>query len=161
MRGECGNSPNPKITEEYPMEYKLTILGRLDALNDYTAANRRNYHVGGDMKKDNENIIIWAIRNQLKNLHILNPVIIHYEFFEKDRRRDNDNILSCAAKFVQDSLVKTKVLQNDNQKCIHRFWFDTYIDQKNPRVEVTIIEITKEQTKLNLRDLLKQLEVGD
>ena len=142
------------------MEYKLTIPNRLDALNEYTSANRKHYHAGGNMKRENENIIIWAIRQQLHKIHILNPVIIHYQFYEKDMRRDNDNILSCAAKFVQDSLVKTGVLQNDTRKHIHRFWFDTDVDAKNPRVEVTIIEITKEQTKLSLCELLKQLEVG-
>ena len=144
------------------MEYKLIIDGRLDGLNEYTSANRTNPHKGGKMKQDNEDIIIWRIRQQLKNLKIESPVLIYYQFFEKDNRRDNDNILSSASKFTQDSLVKTKVLENDNKKCIHRFYFDTYIDAKNPRIEVTITELTKEQAKMDLEELLRDLhKVGD
>ena len=59
--------------KELPMEYKLVIFGRLDGLNDYTAANRTNPHKGGKMKKDNEETVIWAIRQQLRRLHIESP----------------------------------------------------------------------------------------
>ncbi len=33
------------------MEYKFTIPGRLEGLNNYTAANRMNYKAGGRMKR--------------------------------------------------------------------------------------------------------------
>lgn len=143
------------------MEYKFTILGRLDGLNNYTSANRTNYQVGKRMKHDNEDTVIWAIRQQLRGIHISCPVLIYYQFYEPNSKRDNDNILSCAAKFIQDSLVKTKVLQNDSQKCIHNFYFDTFKDKHNPRIEVAITELTKEQSQMKLYDILKILEVGD
>ena len=115
------------------MEYKFTIPGRLDGLNEYTAANRTNPHKGGHMKQKNEDGIIWQIRRQLPGIGTITaPVLIYYRFFEKDRRRDNDNILSCAAKFVLDSL----------------------------RIEVTITELTAGQAKMTLKDLLKDLETG-
>lgn len=139
------------------MKHKLIIPGRLDALNEYTSANRTNPYKGGKMKKDNEDVVIWSIRQQLRGLHINRPVLIYYQFYEPNSKRDNDNILSCAAKFVQDSLVKTNVLINDNQKCIHRFYFDTYVDIKNPRIEVTITELEGEQIKMDLADILKAL----
>lgn len=139
------------------MEHKFTILGRLDALNEYTSANRTNPHKGGRMKRENEEIIIWSIRQQLRGIHISNPVLIYYRFYEPNKKRDNDNILSCAAKFIQDSLVKTKVLENDNQKCIHNFYFDTHVDTHNPRIEVLITELTEEQSKMDLADLLREL----
>lgn len=142
------------------MEYKLTILGRLDGLNEYTTANRTNPYKGVKMKRDNEDTVIWQIRQQLRGVHINRPVLIYYRFFEPNQRRDNDNILSGAAKFIQDSLVKTKVLNDDNQKCIPKFYFDTFVDNKNPRIELTITELTEEQAKMNLADLLKNLEVG-
>lgn len=140
------------------MDYKLTILGRLDALNDYTAANRQNYHKGGRMKKDNEETIIWQIRQQLRNVHINKPVLIYYRFFEPNNRRDNDNILSCATKFVQDSLVKTKVLEDDNKAHIHNFYFDTFVDKTNPRIEITITELNENQANMTLHDLLIDLD---
>ena len=140
------------------MEYKLTIPGRLEGLNEYTAANRTNPYKGGKVKKDCEYTIIWCIRQQLKGLHIQCPVLIYYQFYEKDRRRDGDNILSCAAKFVQDSLVKTGVLPDDNQKYIPNFYHDIQVDNKEPRIEVIITELSKEQASMPLAELLRDLE---
>ncbi len=144
------------------MEYKFTILGRLDGLNTYTVANRTNYQNGGRMKRDNEDTVIWSIRQQLPGVHIDRdmPVLIYYRFYERDRRRDGDNILSCAAKFIQDSLVKTHVLAEDNRDCIPHFYHDIFVDKKNPRIEVIITELTKEQAQMTLKELLKDLEKG-
>ena len=65
------------------MEYKFTILGRLDGLNEYTAANRTNPHKGGRMKQKNEDGIIWQIRRQLPGIGTITaPVLIYYRFFE-------------------------------------------------------------------------------
>lgn len=142
------------------MEYKFTIPGRLEGLNNYTTANRMNYRVGGRMKRDNEDMVCWCIRQQLKGVHIEKPVLIYYHCFEKDNRRDGDNILSCATKFIQDSLTRTKVLQEDNRKHIPHFYHDVTVDKENPRIEVTITELTPDQAKMKLRDLLKDLETG-
>lgn len=123
------------------MEHKFVILGRLDALNEYTSANRTNYRVGGRMKRDNEETIMWAIRQQLRGLHITRPVIIHYTFYEINKFRDKDNILSCAMKFIQDSLVKTKVLKNDGWSEIENFTHEFRVDKNNPRIEVVLEEV--------------------
>lgn len=142
------------------MEYLLVIPGRLDGLNTYTVANRTNPHKGGKVKRDNEELIMWCIRQQLRGVHIEKPVLIYYHFYERDNRRDGDNILSCAAKFIQDSLTKTKVLQDDNRRRIPHFYHDVTVDRGNPRIEVTITELSPEQAIMPLRDLLKALEVG-
>jgi Holliday junction resolvase RusA-like endonuclease len=123
------------------MEYKFTILGRLDALNEYTSANRQNPYVGGEMKRDNENTIIWAIRQQLSGVHISKSVIIHYTFYEKNKRRDKDNILSAAMKFIQDSLVKCGVLKNDGWSEIENFTHNFLVDKNNPRIEIILEEV--------------------
>ena len=123
------------------MTYYLTILGRLDGLNDYTAANRNNPYSGGRMKRSNEDLIIWSIRQQLRGIHISKPVIIHYKFYEKDRRRDKDNILSCAMKFIQDSLVKCHVINNDGWNEIENFTHEFYVDKGHQRIEVTLEEV--------------------
>lgn len=123
------------------MEHRLTILGRLDGLNEYTAANRTNPHKGGKMKKDNEDTVIWAIRQQLRGLHISNPVILKYDFYEPNKKRDLDNISSFAHKVIQDSLVKTGVLKNDGWNEITGFLDQFYCDNERPRIEVTIVEV--------------------
>lgn len=142
------------------MDYKFTIPGRLDGLNEYTTANRTNPKKGGRFKKKNENFILRQIEQQLSGVHIINPVLIYYQFYEKDRRRDNDNILSCASKFIQDSLKKAWVIKDDGQKYVPHFYFDTFVDKENPRIEVTITELTPEQAKMKLKDLLRDLEEG-
>ena len=68
------------------MEYKFTIPGRLDGLNDYTAANRTNPRKGGRMKKKSEDSIIWYIRQQLPGVHITDPVLIYYQFYKLQQR---------------------------------------------------------------------------
>lgn len=40
------------------------------------------------------------------------------------------------------------------------FYHDVSVDKDNPRIEVTITELTAEQAKMKLRDLLKDLETG-
>ena len=122
------------------MQYKFTIQGRLDGLNEYTAANRTNPYKGGKMKKDNEEVVIWAIRQQLKGLHINVPVILKYDFYEPNRRRDLDNISSFAHKVIQDALVKTNVLKNDGWNEIISYIDQFYLDKENPRIEVTLEE---------------------
>lgn len=123
------------------MEHKLIILGRLDGLNEYTAANRTNPHKGGKMKKDNEETVIWQIRQQLRNVHINKPVILKYDFYEPNKKRDLDNISSFAHKVIQDSLVKTKVLKNDGWNEIVGYLDQFYCDKDKPRIEVTIAEV--------------------
>ena len=123
------------------MEYRLTILGRLPGFNEYTSANRTNPYKGGKMKKDAEEIIIWQIRQQLRGVHITNPIVLKYDFFEPNKKRDLDNISSFAHKVIQDSLVKTEVIKNDGWNEITGYIDQFYLDKENPRIEVTIVEV--------------------
>jgi Holliday junction resolvase RusA-like endonuclease len=123
------------------VEYHFIINGRLPGLNEYTAANRTNPHKGGKMKKNAEEALIWSIRQQLRGIHINRPVILKYDFYEPNKKRDLDNISSFAHKVIQDSLVKTKVLKNDGWKNITGFLDQFYCDPKNPRIEVAIVEV--------------------
>ena len=142
------------------MEYKFTIP-RIPGMNEYTDANRAHYGKGGRMKKEYEDEIIAHIRKQIPSVHMLTkPVLIYYQFYEINRRRDNDNILFCAAKFVQDSLKRAWIIRDDGQKYIPHFYFDTFVDKENPRIEVTVTELTEEQAKMTLRELFRDLEMG-
>ncbi len=122
------------------MEYSLLIKGRLDGLNDYTAASRTNPYKGNKMKADNEAIVICAIRQQLRRLHIESPVVLKFAWYEPNRKRDHDNVSSFGRKVIQDALVKCKVLQDDGWRCVVGFTDDFYCDKENPRIEVLIVE---------------------
>lgn len=123
------------------MEHKLIIIGKLPGLNDYISANRTHPQKGNNMKKDSEEAVIWPIRQQLRDLHITKPVMLKYDFYEPNKKRDLDNISSFAHKVIQDSLVKTGVLKNDGWNEIIGMLDQFYCDAKYPRIEVTIVEV--------------------
>ena len=124
-------------------DMKFTIYGRLPSLNEYLAAERstirgrRGHSAGNSMKHSCEIMIINAIRKaRLKR--IKSPVVLHYTFYESNRKRDLDNISATAHKFVQDALVKAGILENDGWHWIEGFTDAFAVDAKNPRIEVEI-----------------------
>lgn len=122
---------------------KLIIRGKLPSLNDYTNECRLDRYAGASMKKQVENLIGVSIRLS----HILPvkpPIILHYRWYEKDMRRDFDNI-TFAQKFVQDALVRNGIIPDDNRKIIPKATHEVLLDKKNPRIEVEIEEIRKEK----------------
>ena len=128
-------------------EYKLILKGTLPGLNDYLRAERsftrrgtKGHSCGNDMKQECQMLIANAIRLQLKRLMIHNPVFIRYSFYEPNRKRDLDNIAGVAHKFVQDSLVKCGVLENDGWDNITGFSDQFFLDRHNPRIEFVIQE---------------------
>ena len=123
------------------MTYKFTIKGKLPCLNEYIKAINSNRHKGNKLKQDTEDIIIWIIKPQLRGVHIKRLVLIKYDFYEPNKRRDLDNVSSFAKKVIQDSLVKAEVLQNDGWKNILGSSEQFYCDRENPRIEVTIVEV--------------------
>lgn len=123
------------------MEYLLIIPGKLANLNDYITAERTNRYKGAQLKSDSESIVIAAIRKCLRGVRIDRPVFMEYTWYERDKRRDKDNISSFGRKVIQDSLVHSHVLKNDGWKEIVGF-SDTFgVDTTNPRIEVRIREV--------------------
>jgi Holliday junction resolvase RusA-like endonuclease len=110
-------------------------------LNDYIQSCSRHPQVGAKMKRDYMIIASNAIRKQLGRLKIVNPVKIHYFFYEGDVRRDFSNVGSFATKVIEDALQKCGVLKNDNQVWVKGYTHDFYVDKQNPRIEVIIEEL--------------------
>lgn len=123
------------------MEYLLTVPGTLNNLNDYISAERTNRYKGAKMKADNENAVSVAIRQCMRDVRIEKPVFMEYIWFEKNRRRDLDNISSFGRKVVQDALVSAGVLKDDGWKYIVGFSDRFEVDKENPRIEVKIKEV--------------------
>ena len=124
------------------MRHMLIIHGRLDNLNDYIKACRTNQYKGAHLKAKNENKVQAEIYEQLGRLRITHPVRMSYRWYEKDRRRDLDNVSSFGRKVSQDALVETRVLRNDGWKEIIGFSDEFYVDKNHPRIEVEIEEVT-------------------
>lgn len=122
---------------------KFTIYGRLPSLNDYVLACRSNRYAGASMKKRNEQIIDKAILKAIDRglLHRVSkyPITLKITWYEPNKRRDIDNI-TFAVKFIQDALVKAEIIQDDSQKFLNQNLHDVQVDEKDPRIEVEIIE---------------------
>lgn len=125
---------------------RLTIPGRLPGLNEYIAAERDNRYQAAKLKRETEQRIIMLAKSQLRRVRFQTPVVMHYTWVEPDRRRDKDNI-AFAKKFVQDALVKAKVLRNDGWKEIADFTDSFAVDRRNPRVEVWMEECSDNEQK--------------
>ena len=124
--------------------YHLTIEGDFPSLNDFIDANRRSkgrWNKGNQMKQRDQNIIVCYIKQQMRKIHIDCPVYLKYTYYCRNRKRDLDNISGYFHKVFQDALVHCGVLQNDSWKYIVGFSDDFFVDNKNPRIEVEIVEM--------------------
>ena len=119
--------------------HKIIIHGRLDGLNDYTAANRTKSYKGAKMKHRNAKLLAAQVPSQMRDQEMTYPVTLTFHWYEKDRRRDPDNIC-FAKKFILDALVAKQVFPNDSQKYIKGFHDFFHVDKKHPRIEVMIEE---------------------
>lgn len=123
------------------MEYKLIIPGKLHNLNDYIYAERSNRYAGAQMKKADQNIIIYYAKKQLKGINIEKPVYMEYTWYESNRQRDKDNVSSFGRKVIQDALVWARVLCGDGWDHVVGFSDRFEVDRENPRIEILIKEV--------------------
>lgn len=124
---------------------KLTIKGTLPGLNDYINAERKNKYAAAQMKNRYQGVVMTYIKKCLGDWKPRTPVWMHYTWYEKDRRRDKDNVV-FARKFIQDALVKAGTIPNDGWNEIEGFDDLVLVDKENPRIEVEIVEYV-EQTQ--------------
>lgn len=118
------------------------IKHKLPSLNEWWYAIARNKYIGSKFKQEVEEVIGWAIKQALTSKSLRKPsgaVIIRFEWHERTKKRDADNIAS-AKKFILDALVKNGVLEDDSRKYVKGF-YDTIIDDKEDFVIVELIEI--------------------
>lgn len=117
------------------------IHARLNNLNDYISAEGASRYKGAAMKARNEALVKVAIKQQMRSIRIERPVYMEYTWYERNKRRDLDNISSFGRKVIQNALVQTRVLVNDGWNEIVGFSDQFYVDVANPRIEVLIREV--------------------
>ena len=118
---------------------KFVIPGNLPGLNLLIAANRANRYKGAKLKKDADMQVVAAIRKCHVGAVRGYPVEVRIWFYEKDKRRDIDNVYS-GGKYVLDGLQEAGILWGDGQKYVDCLRYIHCTDPHNPRVEVEIIE---------------------
>ena len=121
----------------------LVIHGRLDGLNNLIDCERTHRQMGAKLKRKNEAYVRMYIRQQLRGYRPKTPVKLHYYIYERNRKRDLDNVFSFCAKVVQDSLVKEGIIDNDGWAFIDGFTAQFFVDPHFPRIEVEIEESNK------------------
>lgn len=119
---------------------KYVIKGTLPGLNEYIDAERESRYKAAAMKKQVQRTIALVCRAQHPKAHFTKPVRIHYTWYEKDLRRDCDNI-AFAKKFIQDAFVRAGILIDDSRRYITGFTDNFAVDRKNPRVEIEMEEL--------------------
>jgi Holliday junction resolvase RusA-like endonuclease len=118
------------------MAETFTITDTLPGMNEYTRANRTNFHTGSEMKRDAE-LVVWAGIASSRPAKSRGRVRVHFEWFEPNRRRDPDNIRT-GSKFILDGMVRAGVIEGDSQRFIAGLSDGFGCDNENPRIEVTV-----------------------
>jgi hypothetical protein len=112
----------------------VTIVGDLAKLNEHDNANRRNRFAGAALKKQMTELVALQC-GKLKP--ITHPIILHFDWLYSSKH-DFDNI-AFSKKYVQDGLVKSGKLPNDNQSWVKGFTDNfTKVSKGQESVVVTI-----------------------
>ena len=127
---------------------RFTIKGRLPSMNEAFDAARGGKFIEAKLRSDCEKLIIPSIKHDLKRWKPTPPVLLHYKFFEANKRRDKDNVSGYAHKVIQDSLVKAGVLDGDGWNYIEGYDDTFAVDKNDPRIEVEIEEAVKVETNI-------------
>ena len=125
---------------------KFEIPGRLPGFNEIIEAAKQgtgNYQPYARMKEEYTTMVAWLA----KKLPAYEKVALIITWYEPDLRRDPDNVMA-GQKFILDGLVAAGTIPNDSQKhikgIVHRF----EVDRQNPRVEVEIVDMEKNEKPL-------------
>lgn len=126
--------------------YRLTVYGYDSGMNELLSGVHFDYRtkrVHNPVKKKNDDLCIRAIRSasSLKGVKLNKPIVVHYKFYCRDKKRDRTNISSAFDKSFLDALQKCQILKNDGFDNVINITCDFAIDKLRPRVEVLIEEI--------------------
>tara|TARA_R110000803_G_scaffold4759_2_gene15907 strand:- start:1667 stop:2038 length:372 start_codon:yes stop_codon:yes gene_type:complete len=120
------------------MTQTLVLPGELPALNEILSAHWRRYAA---VKRANTRMV-WAEAMAQKLTRINGAVDVVFLHYRPNRRKDPDNVAAGASKCILDGLIKAKILPDDGLKWISSLHHDFEIDKANPRIEVTLTEVT-------------------
>lgn len=131
-----------QMTSSRSEPLKIVIPGRLAGANDYILKCRTNRVAAASFKQKQEKIVKEAVLDCLhrKPYPFSCPVILHYRWYEPNRRRDKDNVV-FAHKFIQDAFVSIGLLKGDGWDYIAGFTDIVEVDKDNPRIEIDFEEV--------------------
>ena len=132
--------------------YSITIYGFDSGLNEVFNGVYFDYQqkrIVNPVKKKNDETMIKQLRFRSDLREIKTPIVIHYAFYVKDKRRDRMNIASAADKSFEDALQKVGFIKNDGFNDVLNATFEFHVDKDNPRIEIKITEVEREDGRLD------------
>lgn len=124
------------------MKQTFTINRKTPSMNEIIGRNRTNKFRGATAKKRYQNTVVWSIKAaKLQKVQV--QQWIHYEFHEKTRKRDKDNLLR-AIKPVNDALQQRGILPNDNNTWVAGLSM-SFVYDKTDRLVVTLADYIREE----------------
>jgi Holliday junction resolvase RusA-like endonuclease len=111
------------------------------SLNDWINEYGKHPMAGGRMKKSMEQVAIASIRRDLKGWKAEKRVSLDIVWGEKKvgQRRDFDNVVAAGRKFINDALVKSGTIKDDNPTYL-MYGRNKFVYTDKPFIEVRIIE---------------------
>lgn len=126
---------------------KLIYYGRLPGNNSLINCNRANKYYAAKIKKDTQRDLAMIFRAQAKKQKPIETHCTAYlTFWERDNRRDDDNVWSGGSKVIMDSIVWAGILKDDSPKYVHvlpeRLTCAGNHQEKikNERIEIMLVE---------------------
>lgn len=132
------------------MEIHLVHYGRLPGLNEMINSNRTNRYLGAKVKSGWMHELAHEFLRQAGGKRISRHATAYLKFFEKDARRDDDNVIGGGCKVVLDALTIAHIIVDDSPKFIHvlpeRFTLSGKKEQreKEARIEILLVEDQEE-----------------
>ena len=119
----------------------ITIKGKLPSRNEADDAFRRNWSVGAKFKREHTELVAWECLAQRIKPAKMFPVAVAVTFYEKDMKRDADNIVGGGLKYILDGImVQARIIPNDTRKHVRLYVNPVELDRQNPRIEIIITE---------------------
>lgn len=126
------------------MQYKVVIRNydfNLNKLLDGKVYDYRTKRYRNPVKAKGDSVCMKNIFAQMRGVHIDRPIVIHYNFYCKNKKMDKMNIFSACDKSFEDALQKCKVIKNDGWNEIRNVTHDFFVDVNDPRVVIIIEEV--------------------
>lgn len=114
---------------------KFVIYGELPDLNTIIKTAKIHYGQYSQLKKKYTDLV----SKYAPNKSIIGKVDVKIVWYTRNSRKDADNV-ACGKKFLLDGLVSAGVIKDDSRRYVNSFQDYFFVDKKNPRVEVELIE---------------------
>lgn len=117
---------------------KLVIPGVLPSLNEIIAESKQHYGTYSKMKAHYTDVVAWQAKAQ-KIPHVERADFV-ITWYCRNKKKNKDNIMA-GQKFIFDGLQIAGVIENDGWGQLRNIAHQFEVDNKNPRIEIEIVEV--------------------